>query len=165
MDKLRKFLTAKKENGSSELPTTLILLPLSIFLLFALIDVSFYMVTRAQVQNILHDGVRQVALYGGNDASAPLNNTGKNVNQLVLDRLWNSDTKQCRVSSCSAPPVVTCGTATGQVALTVGEEVFCKVTYSYKPVANDFFFGFTTNVTKPAYTLESFSVAETGING
>lgn len=162
MDKLRKFLLAKKENGSSELPTTLILLPLSIFLLFALIDVSFYMVSRAQVQNILHDGVRQVALYGGNSSSAPLNNSGKDVNQLILDRLWDSGTKECKVSSCSAPPTVSC---TPNVALNVGDPVSCTVTYSYKPVANDFFFGFTTNVTKPPYTLTSTSVSETGING
>lgn len=156
MNRLRKFLLAKKENGSSELPTTLILLPLSIFLLFALIDVSFYMISRAQVQNVLNDGVRQVALYGGNSASLPLNTTGKNVNQLITDRLYQNG--ECTLSNCAAPPAVTC---TPAVATVAGQEVSCTLTYSYKPVVSDVFFGFTAAVTQPPYTITSVSISET----
>jgi Flp pilus assembly protein TadG len=156
MKKLREFLFAKKENGSSELPTTLLLLPLSIFLLFALIDVSFYMITRAQVQNVLNDGVRQLALYGGNSATLPLNNSGKDVNQIIRDRLYADG--ECTLSNCLAPPVVTC---TPAVATTVGQQVSCTLTYSYKPVVADVFFGFTAAITQPPYTLTSVSISET----
>lgn len=156
MNKLRKFLLAKKENGSSELPTTLLLLPLSIFLLFALIDVSFYMITRAQVQNVLNDGVRQVALYGGNSATLPLNTTGKDVNVLIQERLYSNG--KCTLSNCVAPPKVTC---TPAVATTVGQQVSCTLTYEYKPVVSDVFFGFTAAITKPPYTITSVSISET----
>lgn len=156
INKLRERLFRRNENGSSELPVTLVMLPFAVFLIFALIDVTFYMQTRAQVQNILRDGTRQVALYGGNSAALPLNTTGKPVSQLIYETLYNG--QRCTKSFCTAPPVVSC---TPEVATIVGQQVTCTVRYAYSPVAHDGFFGFSTFITSPPYTLSETSISET----
>jgi len=155
MNKIRKFFK-RSERGSSELPVTLVMLPFAVFLIFALIDVSFYMQTRANVQNILRDGVRQIALFGGNSSATPLNNTGKPVSQLIHDTLWQNGA--CVKSFCTAEPIVRC---TPEIATVVGQQVSCSVTYTYSPVAWDGFFGFSTFITSVPYTLTEVSISET----
>ena len=156
MNKLRNLLNRRSEEGASELPVTIIMLPFALFLIFALIDVSFYMQTRSSVQNVLRDGVREIALYGGNSSSVPLNTSGKTVAQQVFDNLYQNG--QCVKSYCSAPPKVTC---TPDIATAVGQTVSCTVTYAYSPVVYDGFFGFSQFVTSPPYTLTETSISET----
>lgn len=152
-----KLLSVKNERGSSELPVTLILLPLVIFLIFALIDVSFYMNTRSQVQSVLNQGVRQMALYGGNAANLPLNKTGKPVATIIHDNLWKNGA--CTLSGCTVEPVVTCDV---QKATYVGQPMSCTVVYDYSPVADDTLIGFTQFLTSPAYSITSTTVSEVG---
>lgn len=152
-----KILKMKEERGSSELPVTLILLPLVIFLIFALIDVSFYMNTRSKVQSVLTQGVRQMALYGGNSAALPLNKTGKPVDRIIYDNLYQNG--NCTLSICQTPPVVTCDT---QRATRVGQPMKCTVTYNYRPVVSDMFIGFTAFLTDPPFTISSSTVSEVG---
>ena len=168
------FKKAKAEKGSSELPVTLIVLPFILFMIFALIDVGFYFNTRSQVQNVLNQGVREMALYGGSSAANPLNNTGKSVTLNIRDRLYDSSTRRCILSQCAplvsnqAPtsadfaqqaPRVTC---TPTRTARVGERVSCTVTYTYYPVVRDMLFGFTQFVTSPSFTITSTSVSEVG---
>jgi Flp pilus assembly protein TadG len=168
------YKKARNEKGSSELPVTLIVLPFILFMIFALIDVGFYFNTRSQVQNVLNQGVREMALYGGNSASNPLNTTGKTVQQNITDRLYNSSTRRCVISQCAplltnqSPtstnfaqrrPTVSC---TPSRTTRVGQPVSCTVTYTYHPVVRDMLFGFTQFITSPSFTVKATSISEVG---
>lgn len=155
LNKIRSLNKLREERGSAELPVTIILLPFVLFLIFALIDMSFYMNTRSTVQSILRDGTRMVALYGGNSGSSPLNPTGKNVDTIIADRLWQNGA--CTQSICDAKPVVSC---TPNVSNALAQDVSCTVRYDYHPVVNDFFFGFSA-VTDTPFSLKETSISET----
>lgn len=158
MLKFRELLLKKRnERGDSELPVTLIMLPLVIFLIFALIDISFYMNTRSQVQSILTQGTRQMALYGGNSRALPLNKTGASVADDIYGTLYQNG--QCTKSFCDAPPVVTC---TPDVASRVGQKMTCTLIYDYHPFVRDLLFGFSAGITDPAFTISSTTVSEVG---
>lgn len=155
LKKIHSFVTHREERGSSELPVTIILLPFVIFLIFALIDISFYMNTRSNVQSILRDGTRLVALYGGNSSGSPLNPNGKNIDVMITDRLWQNG--ECTQSYCDSKPIVSC---TPNLARNIAQDVSCTITYDYRPVVNDFFFGFS-GVTDPKFTIRETSISET----
>lgn len=159
--KLSALLHAKRgENGSSELPVTLIILPFAIFLIFALIDVTFYMQTRSNLQSVLRDTTRAVALYGGNSKASPLNPLGSNVDAyFTKNRVYASSTG-CQMSFCGSEvkaPAIKC---TPALASTVGQIVTCTLKYDYSSVANDTFFGFS-NWTQTPFTLTESSISET----
>jgi Flp pilus assembly protein TadG len=162
MIRLHKFLTTfrrKAESGSSELPVTLVILPFAIFLIFALIDVTFYMQTRANLQATLRDATRAVALYGGNSKASPINPLGKDVSTVFSEALYTPATG-CKKSFCGKDvpaPKITC---TPSLATSVGQTVTCTLRYQYRPVANDSFFGFSTWTSEP-FTLTETSISET----
>lgn len=145
----------REERGSSELPVTIIMLPFVLFLLFALIDMSLYLNTRSNVQSILRDGTRLVALYGGNSAGSPLNPTGRDINTILADRLWKNGA--CTQSNCDSQPIVSC---TPGLARNIAQDVSCTVTYDYQPVVYDVFFGFT-NISDAKFTITETSISET----
>jgi Flp pilus assembly protein TadG len=144
-----------RERGSSEIVTTLFVVPIFIGLIFATVNSSIYFQVRSSIQNVARDGARQVALYGGNNASVPRNDTGFNVSQIVFNKLYKNG--DCTYSSCSQPPLVSCGP--GQ-ATGAGQDVFCEVTYYYSPVAEDYF-GFSAG-TALAFKVKEQFISETG---
>lgn len=148
------------ERGSSELPVTLIMLPFAIFLIFALIDVTFYMQTRSNVQAVLRDTTRAVALYGGNSERIPLNTLGKDVDDYFTEKRVYSPSTGCQISYCGKSPSNPKITCTPAVASVVGQEVKCSIRYNYAPVANDSFFGFS-NWTRTPFTMTETSISET----
>lgn len=147
----------KDERGGSELVATVLLIPIATFLIFALINFGFYNITRSSVQQVVRDGVRTVALYGGNSANTALNQTGKPVAQLIKDRLYANG--RCLQANCLKPPVVSC---TPEKAKKVGTTVSCTLSYTYQPVVLDPF-GFS-KITQETFTFTESSVSETGYN-
>jgi Flp pilus assembly protein TadG len=161
--KINSFFSRVRNNderGSSELPVTLIMLPFAIFLIFALIDVTFYMQTRSNVQAVLRDATRAVALYGGNSSTIPLNTLGKNVDTYFTEKRIYTPSKGCLISYCGTNPTAPKITCTPSVATVVGQEVKCSIKYNYSPVANDSYFGFS-GWTKDAFTMTETSISET----
>lgn len=78
---MSKFREWQKQhtNERGDVVQTIFMLPIAIFLLFALINLSSYFSIRAQIQDTARSGARLVALYGGNGTGAVLNKTGKTV--------------------------------------------------------------------------------------
>lgn len=137
------------ESGSSEVITTLMVIPLVLWLIFSLIDTSLYMQARSEVQNVARDGARQVAIYGGNDSR--LNPDNKAISQQVFDRLYQNG--KCTASVCDAPPIVTC---TPNATTAGGQEVGCTIEYSYRAIyGNNPITGFA------GFLAQSFTVTET----
>lgn len=155
LKQIRSFVNNRDERGSAELPVTIIMLPFVLFLLFALIDMSLYLNTRSNVQSVLRDGTRLVALYGGNSSGSPLNPTGRNIDAIVKDRLWQNGA--CTKSNCDSQPIVSC---TPNLARNIAQDVSCSVTYDYRPVVYDVFFGFT-NISDAKFTITETSISET----
>lgn len=156
MLRIKEFFDKIRErNERGDVITALFMTPFAIFFLFAIVNMSLYFEARSSIQNIARDGARQVALYGGNNSTVPLNKTGKNVSQLVYNQLYAKG--KCTRSHCVKPPAVTC---TPGVASQAGQTVTCKVTYYYSPVASDIF-GFAAATLKPFTVSESF-ISETG---
>lgn len=145
----------RNEFGASDLVTAVLMIPLAVYLIFSLINVTFYMQARSSVQQVVRDGVRQVALYGGQQSNLPLNTSGKTVSSLVKSALYKNG--DCTKSFCYKPPVVSCSPGK---ASKVGQQVSCKVTYTYKPLVNDIF-GFAAMTAKP-FTISETSLSETG---
>ena len=118
------------------------------------------MQTRSNIQSVLRDATRTVALYGGNSASSPLNPTGKNVDQLFTEKRIYSAASGCKLSYCGsevAAPAIKC---TPSLATVVAQEVSCMLRYDYSSVANDSFFGFS-NWTQQPFILKETSISET----
>lgn len=172
MRTLRQALLAKRnERGSAEVVTTLMLLPLLIFIILALVEVSLYMQTRTSVQNALADATRQVAAYGGNNTR--LNPNGKAISTMLADALYRNG--RCTYSHCekNKKPAVTCGIVAGTqanglptftqtgYATSPGQEVACYVTYPYKGVTGGgWLLGFE-QIAKP-FTVVEYSRTEVG---
>lgn len=158
-DKIRKLLKRRDENGSAEIITTLFVMPFLLYLILALIDISLYMNTRSSVESVTRDAVRQAAMWGGTGPSVRLNPTGKGVDTLIFNRLYEGG--KCNYSSCIAPPSVTCGPT--QVS-NAGTPVSCTVTYKYKSVVPGMsllgFEGITKNA--EGFTITEKALSETG---
>lgn len=159
MRKLRNRLNAintKQEKGDSEIISVLILLPIMLMLIFSMIDISLYVMTRSTVQGVARDGARQVAMWGGNESSL----RGKNVktpSTNMTNALQHSN-GACKPSACQngKPPKATC---TPKQTSQAGDEVSCSVTYSYQSVVGNFsFFG---AVTSQPFTVTQYARSET----
>jgi len=143
------------DRGDSEIITTLMVIPLVIWLIFSLIDTSLYMQARSEVQNVARDGARQVAIYGGNDSR--LNPDNKSISQQVFDRLYQNG--KCTASVCTTPPVVTC---TPNSTTAGGQLVSCSITYSYSAIyGNNPITGFA-GFLGHSFTVSETAFAETG---
>lgn len=173
MRNFRQALLAKRnERGSAELVTTLMLMPLLIFVILALIEVSVYMQTRTSVQNALADATRQVAAYGGDNTRLnPTANTP--ISAQLTNTLFRNG--RCTYSHCEngKQPTVRCGivTSTGANGIPVfsgtgyatspGQEVACYVTYPYKGVTGGgWLLGFE-QIAKP-FSIVEYSRTEVG---
>ena len=129
MFRIRKWLT-RHTNERGDVVQTIFMLPIAIFLLFALINLSSYFNVRAQVQDVARQGARLVALYGGANSGAILNHTGQPVSSIVLGQIWNGS--RCTLSYCTQAPQVTC---TPSVTTVAGQLVSCTIKYWYSPIA------------------------------
>lgn len=172
MRNLRQALLARRnERGSADLVTTLMLLPLLVFIILALIEVSVYMQTRTSVQNALADATRQVAAYGGDNTR--LNPNSQAISTQLSNTLYRNG--RCTYSHCEngKRPVVQCGivqsTPSSGVptfrstayATSPGQEVACYVNYPYKGVTGGgWLLGFE-QIAKP-FTVVEYSRTEVG---
>lgn len=164
IEKLRNFVKKRRdENGSADLVVTLFMLPLAVFLILALIDLSMYMNTRSSIESVVRDATRQSAMWGGTGTVANgvrLNTTGLNAAQRITNALTTTGGK-CKFSNCvpGKPPVATCSPAKVAVA---GTTITCKVTYYYKTVTpGTDLLGFS-KITSRGFTITSTALSETG---
>lgn len=102
--------------------------PLIVFLLFSMIEMSMYFNTRAQVESANRDGVRMAANWGGTTSGIRLNPTGKDVAAIIQESLGPNATSSCTVKALP-------GLAGGTYARRAGQPVTCTTTYDYQPVA------------------------------
>lgn len=160
---MSKFRDWQKQhtNERGDVVQTIFMLPIAIFLLFALINLSSYFSVRAQVQDTARSGARLVALYGGNSAGAILNRTGQSVDAKILSTIW--DGNKCTISYCAKKPEVTCSPTITNMA---GELVTCNIKYYYSPIAPvPAGLEGLNGVTGQPMSVTSTYVAETGIKG
>lgn len=129
MYKFRKWLD-RHTNERGDIVQTILMLPIAIFLLFSLINLSSYFQLRAELQDTARSGARLVALYGGNGTGAVLNHTGKTVEATILGNIW--DGEKCTLSYCASKPTVKCSPTITKIA---GEIVTCNIKYYYSPIA------------------------------
>lgn len=167
IEKLRNFVKKRRnEDGAADLVVTLFMLPLAVFLILALIDLSMYMNTRSSVESVLRDATRQSAMWGGTGTAydgVRLNTTGLSAAQRISNSLMISDgtTSKCKFSNCvpGKPPVVTCDSV--RVA-NAGATITCSVTYYYKTVTpGTDLLGFAA-ITSKGFTISSTAISETG---
>lgn len=160
MSKFRKW-QKQHTNERGDIVQTVFMMPIAIFLLFALINLSSYFSIRAQIQDTARSGARLVALYGGNSAGAILNHTGETVDSKILGALW--DGNKCKISYCAQKPEVSCSPTITQVA---GELVTCNIKYYYSPIAPvPSGLAGLNGVTGQPMSVTSTYVAETGVKG
>lgn len=160
MSKFRDW-QKRHTNERGDVVQTILMLPIAIFLLFALINLSSYFSLRAQVQDTARSGARLVALYGGNSTGAVLNKTGRSVDAIILSTIW--DGSKCKLSYCAQKPVVTCSPSITKLA---GELVTCNIKYYYSPIAPvPPGLAGLNGVTGQPMSVTSTYVAETGKKG
>jgi Flp pilus assembly protein TadG len=164
IEKLRNFVKKRSnENGAADLVVTLFMLPLAVFLILALIDLSMYMNTRSSIESVVRDATRQSAMWGGTGTAydgVRLNTTGLSAAQRIANSLVKSDGK-CKYSNCVSGklPTVTCNPAKVTVA---GTTITCSVTYYYKTVTpGTDLLGFAA-ITSKGFTISSTAISETG---
>jgi Flp pilus assembly protein TadG len=165
IEKLRKFVKKRrKEDGAADLVVTLFMLPLAVFLILALIDLSMYMNTRSSVESVLRDATRQSAMWGGTGTAnqgVRLNTTNTTTAQRVVSSLLTPDGKKCKFSNCvpGKLPTAVCNPVKVTVA---GTTITCSVTYYYKTVTpGTDLLGFAA-ITSKGFTITSTAISETG---
>lgn len=143
----------RREDGSADLVTTVLLLPLALFLILSLIDVSMYFTQRSSVQNETREGVRLAAMWGGTAKGVRLNNTGLSVPQHIAASLPKGKPKV----SCSIS-----GSTKKTIATNAGEKVSCTTTYTYRTVTpGSDYFGFGA-ITGKNIVITETALTETG---
>lgn len=147
------------ESGSSEVITTLFMVPILLWLIFSLIDVSLYFQARTSVQNVARDAARQSSIWGGNQSS--LRPFDESVSQNARNALFDEETDTCIPGACSEVPTVNC---TPNVTSYAGDTVSCTISYTYRPVySGNPFTGFGSLLNSPIVITET-SRAETGFS-
>lgn len=143
----------KSERGDSELVSLLVVIPLVIWIIFTIIDVSMYMQARTKVQSVVRDGARQVAIYGGNNSSLnPYDVTVANQTKTMLYK-----NGKCIGVRCAEQPTLTC---TPAVATQAGQQVSCTSTFTYKSIYGFNPFGF--NFLMRPFEITEYAFSETG---
>lgn len=171
---LRSVFTAwrRKESGASEIVAALFFLPLALAMILVLLDAGFYMQTRSNVDVVLQDTVRSVAVDGGNN-NPRTNRAGiawSTRAEQTLRSMCNTGTIRC---DKSYPINVTC---TPIAAGNVGDTVRCSASIRYAaitfaseydpkktPSKTDYSLGFSGLFSKPI-TFEVSSIASVGLN-
>lgn len=158
----------KEESGASELVTTLFMLPLALFLILTLIDVSMYFNARSAVQNVTREGARQAAMWGGTGThnTVRLNPGSTSTAQNIANALYNSETGQCKQAGCTKAPEVKCDTYVGasraNAAKTAGDRIVCRTTFYYSTVTpGSDYFGFAAAIGNKI-VIEETTLSETG---
>lgn len=160
------------ERGASEIVAALFFLPLSLAMVLVLLDAGFYMQTRSNVDVVLQDTVRSVAVDGGNN-NPRTNRAGvawSSRAEQSLRMMCNSGTIRC---DRSYPINVTC---TPNVANSAGDTVLCRTSLRYSAITftseydpnstssgTDFSLGFSGLFSQPI-TFEVSSIASVGLN-
>jgi hypothetical protein len=125
------LIKLKEEKGLSEAATAIFILPVILGSLFVMLDVGFYMRSKAMLDVVVQDTVRGVALDGGNN-NTRTNIIGEPWAQKGLRNLNNaceSGTLRC---DPAAPITLTCGP---NQAANVGAEVWCEGTVTYRVIS------------------------------
>lgn len=158
----------KEETGASELVTTLFMLPLALFLILTLIDVSMYFNARSAVQNVTREGARQAAMWGGTGAhnTVRLNPGSTTTAQNIKNALYDAEKKGCKQAGCTQQPDVTCTTYVGasarNVATNAGDKIVCRTTFYYSTVTpGSDYFGFSAAIGNKI-VIEETTLSETG---
>lgn len=165
----RKIRAARQdETGASELVTTLFMLPLALFLILTLIDVSMYFNARSAVQNVTREGARQAAMWGGtgNHEKVRLNPGNTSTAQNISATLYDPVTGKCKQAGCTQPPEVKCDTYVNGAARTsaqkAGDRIVCRTTFHYKTVTpGSDYFGFSAAIGN-TIVIEETTLSETG---
>lgn len=160
------------ERGAAEVVAALFFLPLALAMILVLLDAGFYMQTRSNVDVVLQDTVRSVAVDGGN-ANPRTNRAGIAWSTRAEQTLRNMCTNGTIRCDKSYPINVVC---TPSVASTAGETVRCSAsirylaitfTSDYNPKASssgtDYSLGFAGLFSKPIQ-FEVSSIASVGLN-
>lgn len=158
----------KEETGASELVTTLFMLPLALFLILTLIDVSMYFNARSAVQNVTREGARQAAMWGGTGThqNVRLNPGSTSTAQNIKNTLYDSESDRCKQAGCTKQPEVKCDTFVGGSARTsaknAGDRIVCRTTFYYKTVTpGSDYFGFAAAIGNKII-IEETTLSETG---
>lgn len=162
----------RNERGASEVVAALFFLPLALAMILVLLDAGFYMQTRSNVDVVLQDTVRSVAVDGGNN-NPRTNRAGvawSTRAEQSLRSMCNSGTIRC---DKAFPINVTC---TPAVANNVGDTVRCSASIRYKAITftseydpkksasgTDYSLGFAGLFSKPI-NFEVSSIASVGLN-
>lgn len=158
----QRIAQRRDKRGSADLVVTLLTIPIAVFLILALIDVSIYMGTRQSITAETRDATRLAALWGGVSGAERLNTQGKSIETILSNKI--APDGKCAYSGCTKAPTVIC-TVNGQEgvqATSAGQIVRCSVTYYYRtvtPGAN--LLGFE-GITGSSFTTTSQAITETG---
>lgn len=160
INKLRQIY-ADRFTERADVVQTVILIPIVIFLLFTMVNLSSYFAARGDINSAARNGARLVAMYGGNSAQAIKNNTGKSVERTVMDYIYDPATGRCTMSFCSEVPIVDC---TPEITRDAGEPVSCTISYRFSPIAPfpDYLEALNFGTGAPISVTSTF-VAETGV--
>lgn len=136
MNKMINRARTRREDGSADMISALVLTPMILLLFFAIIDVSLWLNTKAHIEAASRDGVRMAAMWGGTAKNVRLNTTNMKIDDIIKNKMYNSTTKVCHRSHCTKAPDVKChvGTSTRYIANRAGEEITCNITYYYKSI-------------------------------
>lgn len=146
----------ERERGAADMIAALTLTPIILFLLFAIIDISLWLNTKAHIEAATRDGTRIAAMWGG-AGNTPLNTTGKNIPSSIKSKLYNG--KSCTRSNCTRVPKVSC---TPSKVRTAGSQISCTTTYYYKSLFGKAdLLGFGGITSKPI-VYKSTAISETG---
>lgn len=165
---MRKVRKRQQETGSSDLITTVLMIPFVVFSLLAMVDIGLYFQSRMTAQNMARDAVRQVAMWGGTDTRlTPYN---------IEERLEDSLDDVCGQLRCKTPPKAVCGIGNAANAKATrgnyakvqaseaGQNTYCIIEYRYAPVsfiADQAFGGFNDVFNLPVKVVEQ-GQTETG---
>ena len=158
-------INEKKEKGASDIVQTLLMLPISIMLILAMIDVGLFFSARTTVQNMTRDAVRQVAMSGGVDTRLSNYDVEAALSRAIYDPSGKSGEKCAFIGCSTTAPEVDCyvvgadGKHVSQ-ATQAGQDVACEVKYKYSPIS--FFMGTNDNFLNHEYTIVEHARSETG---
>ena len=146
----RWLLTRHRNEQGVEAAAIIFVFPLLFVLVLALIDIGLMFDSRAQVENIARNAVREVAADGGNNNPLTVGTGQPDVDTMYRQQLVAGGT--CLVGHCTNPNqvILDCGYVTpmggipptsdataGQqftIVRTAGEIVTCHLYYPYKPI-------------------------------
>lgn len=159
--KLKEKFTS--DRGDSTLVSTILVIPLILGILITMIDVSVYFANRGQVLNMVRDGARQVAIFGGDGtatSATPLEKAygqsrttvcaGLSSNPTVSAALKSTTTAtECsvlrnvgttqglisfRVTNIQCGVANSAGDFTGSATTNIGQQVGCQLTWKYDSI-------------------------------